>query len=454
MAKDPLIINHFGQNYRSISNTKPVVDIEREQIPLGYLRNDGSGLNVWMAAIFVAGEMAGTGVLAVPWAVVNSGWVGFLLLIAFAITSAYSGSRLGDCWAILEERYPECKESCKNPYPTIALYAYGKKTSYLTSACIQLTLFGAGTVYLMLVAQIFQLLLENIFPDTGFCSWLLIFSLAISPLMFLESPKDFSSVAIGAVLTTSIACVFIFWQIISDGISNQEPVLHQGHTLEQFFLSFGTILFAYGGASAFPTIQNDMFQREKFPKSVLIAFIIIMSLYFPIVTGGYFVYGDRINTNIMLSLNETWITSIANTLIACHLILGFIIIINPVSLQLELFFNVPNKFCFKRLTTRFLLLTLMILLGESIPNFGKLVSLIGGSTVTLATFVLPSLFYMKLCEQTNPNWPERSISCHSKMYMWEIIIVGVLGGMASTYAAIMAIINMTSVTKPCYWNWF
>ncbi|XP_050430990.1 uncharacterized protein LOC126839630 isoform X2 [Adelges cooleyi] len=453
MEKDPLVGSNPNSNYRSLVGEKAIVNTQPgDEVLSENQHTTGPGLKVWMAAVFVAGEMAGTGVLAVPWAVVNSGWIGFLLLFAFAVTAAYSGSRLGDCWAILEERYPECQASCKNPYPTIAFYAFGKKTSYLTSTCIQLTLFGAGTVYLMLVAQIVQKLLENVFPNLGFCSWLLLFSIAISPLMFLESPKDFSLVGIGALLTTSIACVLICIQIFLDGTSNAEPVEHNSHTLDQFFLSFGTILFSYGGASAFPTIQNDMFQREKFPKSVLIAFIIIMALYVPIVLGGYLVYGDKINQNIALSLSPTWLTTIANTLMATHLILGFIIIINPVSQQLELFCNVPNNFCFKRLITRFLLLSLMVLLGESIPNFGKLVALIGGSTVTMSTFVLPSLLHMKLCSQTNPLWPERQIAWHSKMYMWEIIIVGILGGIASTYAAVVAIVNMDSFTKPCYWN--
>jgi hypothetical protein len=50
----------------------------------------------------------------------------------------------------------------------------------------------------------------------------------------------------------------------------------------------------------------------------------------------------------------------------------------------------------------------MVFVGESIPKFGKILSLVGGSTITLLTFVLPSFFYMRLCDQQNQlNWPER-----------------------------------------------
>jgi vesicular inhibitory amino acid transporter len=50
----------------------------------------------------------------------------------------------------------------------------------------------------------------------------------------------------------------------------------------------------------------------------------------------------------------------------------------------------------------------MVFVGESIPEFGKILSLVGGSTITLLTFVLPSFFYMRLCDQEKqPNWPEK-----------------------------------------------
>jgi vesicular inhibitory amino acid transporter len=50
----------------------------------------------------------------------------------------------------------------------------------------------------------------------------------------------------------------------------------------------------------------------------------------------------------------------------------------------------------------------MVFVGESVPKFGKILSLVGGSTITLLTFVLPSFFYMRLCDQEKQhNWPEK-----------------------------------------------
>lgn len=51
-------------------------------------------LGIITAAIFLAGEMAGSGVLALPAALKGTGWSGLFLIIFFSINAAYIGSRL------------------------------------------------------------------------------------------------------------------------------------------------------------------------------------------------------------------------------------------------------------------------------------------------------------------------------------------------------------------------
>ena len=49
--------------------------------------------------------------------------------------------------------------------------------------------------------------------------------------------------------------------------------VHSSPTMKNFFLGFGAILFSFGGASTFPTIQNDMREPRKFPVSVIVAYV-------------------------------------------------------------------------------------------------------------------------------------------------------------------------------------
>ncbi|KAK7865356.1 hypothetical protein R5R35_006837 [Gryllus longicercus] len=409
-----------------------------------------SGLTVLWAAVFIAGEMAGSGVLALPKAVVDAGWIGLVLIVCFCVNAGYGGTRLGACWTIIEERYPEHRTPVRNPYPIIALIAFGRKTSLLVSGCIQLTLFGAGTVYLLLASQIIQELLEVFLPHIRFCEWFLVIALLISPAMWLGTPKDFRVVGIGAILTTAFACIFIFMQIVMDKSELKTPMQLTNPTFHSFFLAFGTILFSFGGASTFPTIQNDMLQRDKFSKSVIIGFIVILILYLPVAAGGYAVYGDSVNTNIILNLKKSLFVILANILLAIHLVLAFLIVINPVCQDLEERFNIPRYFNWKRCVLRTVILGLMVFLGESIPDFGKILALVGGSTITMTTFVFPPLFYMALCDQSSDRWTNRSIPLYLRVYMWELILIGVIGGAACTYNALSDIFDADSMNKPCY----
>ncbi|XP_054275599.1 uncharacterized protein LOC128994825 [Macrosteles quadrilineatus] len=409
------------------------------------------GLSVLGAAVLVAGEMAGSGILALPKAVIDCGWPGLLLVLLFCLNACYGGTKLGNCWAILEERYPEHKKATRDPYPTIAFRAVGRWGSTLVSACIQVTLFGVAIVYLLLSAQIVQQLLRELLPQVGYCLWFLIFAIVITPPMWLGSPKDFWIAGVGAVLTTAIACVLIFINMISDGIHNTEPVPHNPHSLTDFFFSFGTILFTYGGASTFPTIQNDMARRDKFYISVAMGYVVVLALYMPVVFAAFFVYGDAVNANVVLSLSRGMFASFANMLMALHLILALLIVINPVCQEIEEIFNVPHKFGGKRCLVRSLMVLLMIVVGETIPEFGKILALVGGSSITLCTFILPPYFYMRLCDQKRADWPERLIPWYERGYMWVLIIIGLVGGVCCTYSAGHSILSANSLTTPCYW---
>ena len=101
--------------------------------------------------------MAGSGVLALPGAMVGTGneksyydfmsrhvlqfqkwikiyfngfiilgWAGAFLIFIFTANACFSGTRLGSCWTILEERYEEFQREIRDPYPSIGEKAVGR----------------------------------------------------------------------------------------------------------------------------------------------------------------------------------------------------------------------------------------------------------------------------------------------------------------------------------------
>lgn len=102
------------------------------------------GLTIFTAAIFIIGEMAGSGVLALPYAIVFAGWTGIAMLILCCFASGYCGMVLGRSWTLLRERHRAYRGHVRYPYPAIGEKAYGRWASIAVTVCIQVTLFGKG----------------------------------------------------------------------------------------------------------------------------------------------------------------------------------------------------------------------------------------------------------------------------------------------------------------------
>lgn len=86
------------------------------------------GMSVITTVLFVAGENAGAGLLALPSTLNKSGWWGLPLMVMIIFDSAVAASLIGKCWLILEERWPqEYQLNCRNPYPEIGKMAFGPR---------------------------------------------------------------------------------------------------------------------------------------------------------------------------------------------------------------------------------------------------------------------------------------------------------------------------------------
>lgn len=78
------------------------------------------------------------------------------------------------------------------------------------------------------------------------------------------------------MLCTVVSCILVAILFIQEAVSGQLKATNQelvNPDIKTVFLSIGTIIFAYGGAATFPTFQNDMRDKRKFPHAVMLGFI-------------------------------------------------------------------------------------------------------------------------------------------------------------------------------------
>lgn len=366
------------------------------------------GYSVKMASIFIVGTMCGSGILALPFAMYLSGYIGLLLLVACGAVSAYTGDILGRCWAILRSRYPEyCgEENIPDPYNIIGYRAAGNVGLQATRVSNILQLFGGGVGFILLISGNIESVVESFSSHSAHlqmtsCYWILVVTCVLIPLSWLGTPKDFWQAGVIAASTTAVGAVLI---AISIGVNvdRDVPVLHKDPSVVTFFTAFGTILFAFGGASCFPNIQVDMKQPDKFPLAVVLGILAVLTLYFPVCATSYFLLGDKLeatNGNIITILREDWMKWAVVILITSHLLMAFLIVINPVTQDLENMLSIPNRFSLKRLLLRSTVTILMGFVALTIPHFGIIASLVGGSFGCASNFIFPPLFYILLSKQ-------------------------------------------------------
>jgi hypothetical protein len=66
-------------------------------------------------------------------------------------------------------------------------------------------------------------------------------------------------------------------------------------------------------------------------------------MYFPVSAAGYFVYGGQITDNILDVVSRGPAHTVVSILIIAHLMLGFIIVINPFCQEIEHLLKIPTR---------------------------------------------------------------------------------------------------------------
>lgn len=174
------------EGYSLVSNSAHTVDAGRR------FRNvDGMG---WLVTcLFIVGETAGGGLIALPPALVATGLGGgVLVILGGALACAYTGALLAENWTVLQRRWPEYRAHCRKPYPAMGLRALGPGFQTLVSCCLNATQFGTAVVFLLLAAKNLESFLHAYGGvHLGFCYLVLLVAACMLPLTLLKSPKDF-----------------------------------------------------------------------------------------------------------------------------------------------------------------------------------------------------------------------------------------------------------------------
>lgn len=164
------------------------------------------------------------------------------------MASAGSCWRRGDTWTSHHDfllnpiiiRYEEFRGQVRDPYPAIGEKAVGRWGRIVSVVSITLTLYGGGCVFIVLISQLTGSLMAGAGLHLNLCTWMVIVAAALTPLTWMGTPKDFWPIAVGALITTMIACILIIINCVLTG-AELEKVVYPAPTANGFFKGISNI---------------------------------------------------------------------------------------------------------------------------------------------------------------------------------------------------------------------
>ena len=233
--------------------------------------------------------VAGTGLLQIPYALSQMGWLGILVLIFLAIVNVYTSSLL----------IKSLQSHSLVSFPEVGRRVFGNAGGFMVSLFYGTALGGSVCLYLILAGLNFETML-GIFTQTG---WIIVLStLLLLLLLSVKSLKEVGALSFLGVVTAVAVVALVCIGSYKDFDNYAGTVEHKLLALRSFGSVLGTLCFSFGGNYVYPEIYHEMQNKNQFTKVLAISISIISMLYLATGVSGYATYGNMAVSPIFISL--------------------------------------------------------------------------------------------------------------------------------------------------------
>ncbi|KAK1366846.1 Lysine histidine transporter 1 [Heracleum sosnowskyi] len=352
--------------------------------------------------------MVGAGVLSLPYAMSQLGWgPGVAILVLSWIITLYT------LWQMVEmnEIIPGKR---LDRYHELGQAAFGEKLGLRIVVPLQVVVeVSTCIVYMVTGGKSLMKFQELAFPNShpiGTTWSILIFGSSHFCLSFLPNFNSISGVSLAAAIM-SFCYSFIAWTASAHkGPIHLVDYALRGKTTSDnvlnFFSAMGNVAFAFAGHNVVLEIQATIPSTPESPskkpmwRGVVVAYVIVALCYFPVAFVGYYVFGNTVDDNILITLQKpNWLIAMANLFVVIHVIGGYQIYAIPLFDMTETYLVKEKKFKPSkglRLLVRFIFVALTIVIAMAIPFFGALLGFFGGLVLAPTTYFLPCFIWLWL----------------------------------------------------------
>ncbi|KAJ7945512.1 lysine histidine transporter 1 [Quillaja saponaria] len=398
----------------------------------------------WYSAFHNVTAMVGAGVLSLPYAMAHLGWGPgvTLLFMSWAIT-------LYTLWQMVQmhEMVPGKRF---DRYHELGQHAFGEKLGLWIIVPQQLIVeVGTDIVYMVTGGKSLKKFHDTVCPNckeikTSY--FILIFASSHFVLSHLPNLDSISGVSLAAAVMSLSYSTIAWGASITKGVQPNVDYSYKDKDTSaavfNFLSALGDIAFAYAGHNVVLEIQATIPSTPEKPskgpmwKGVVVAYIIVALCYFPVALIGYYVFGNSVDDNILITLEKpVWLIATANMFVVVHVIGSYQVYAMPVFDMMETLLVKKLKFApsFQlRFITRTLYVAFTMIVGIAIPFFGGLLALFGGFAFAPTSYFIPCIIWLKLYKpkKFGLSWTIN----------WICIVLGVMLTILSPIGALRSII--------------
>ncbi|KAG6426275.1 hypothetical protein SASPL_110496 [Salvia splendens] len=377
--------------------------------------------------------LTGIGLLSIPYALSQGGWLSLITLIGIAMICFYTALLLKKCMD---------SNSLIKTYPDIGEHAFGKKGRALISIFMYLELFLLAVEFLILEGDN----LHKLFPYTNVRVWgktiggkpifIILTALVMLPTTWLRDLSLLAYVSAGGILASLILVATVFWIGAFENVGFHEKGALWRYNGMPTAVSLYT--FCYCGHAVFPTICTSMKDKTQFPKVLLVCFVFSSVSYGSMAIMGYLMYGENLMSQVTLNLPlQSIATKIAIYTTLINPITKYAIIISPIATALEEKFVQNNSYGLS-LLIRTSLVVCSVVIALIMPFFGYVMAFIGAFLSVSASILFPCLCYVKI------NKASRGLGLEL-MFILVILIFGIFIAVTGTFVSVRDIVQHVGI---------
>lgn len=362
------------------------------------------------SVINLSNTILGTGMLAMPGAVASVGLIpGMLVIIFSGITSALGLYFLSKAAARTESRDASFFAVAQLTWPSAAIFF---------DLAIAIKCFGVGVSYMLIVGDLMpQIILSMFHPGEDLLFlldrrlWITVSMITIAgPISFSRKLDSLKYTSVVALFAVAYLCVIVAWHFFAPNFPTAPSSdIELVHFSTKFFTSLPVFVFAFTCHQNIFSVYNEQKDNsQKKINSVIGTSIgIAMFLYEGIAVMGYLSFGKAVTGNIILAYPASLFVTGGRIAIVILVLLSYPLQCHPCRASMDKVLSARsmriagNKVPPPPSTLKFISLTIGILIATYIvamtmTKLDLVLAFVGSTGSTAISFILPSLFYLKL----------------------------------------------------------